>query len=375
VYCLSRRSVDDTALWLRAQGFNALPYHAGMTAEDRARNQQAFLREDAVIMVATIAFGMGIDKPDVRFVAHLDLPKSVEGYYQETGRAGRDGEPSSAWMAYGLGDVVQLRQFIAQGEGNQEFKRLQQLKLTQMLGLCEGTDCRRKMLLAYFGEGHPGACGNCDNCLGQAATFDGTEAAQKALSAVARTGSRFGAAHLIDVLLGKSTEKTARSGHERLSVWGVGKEFSSRQWSSVYRQLVAGGWVEVDAEAFGALKLNDKSWDILKRGEALRLRVDVPPKGKAKSRGKAASGAKNPPRSLAGTDADAFETLRALRRRLADEQGLPPYVVFHDSSLREMASLKPRSLMELARINGVGEAKLAKYGAQFLEAIAEVLKA
>jgi len=374
VYCLSRKKVEETAAWLSAHGVPSVPYHAGLDAAVRRRHQARFSREEGLVVCATIAFGMGIDKPDVRFVAHLDLPKSVEGYYQETGRAGRDGEPASAWMAYGLGDVVQLRQFIAQGEGTQDFKRLQQMKLTQMLGLCEGIDCRRRMLLAYFGEAHPGACGNCDNCLGKATTFDGTLAAQKALSAVARTGSRFGAAHLIDVLLGKTTEKTARSGHESLSVWGVGRDFSSRQWSSVYRQLVAGGWVEVDAEAYGALKLNEKSWDILKRGETLSLREDVPPKAKAKGRtktgAKAAGSAKAPPLSLDGKDADGFEVLRTLRRQIADEQGLPPYVVFHDSTLREMAALKPRTLIEFARINGVGEAKLAKYGPRFLEAIA-----
>jgi len=370
VYCLSRKKVEETAAWLSGKGVPSLPYHAGLSADLRRKHQARFLREEGLVVCATIAFGMGIDKPDVRFVAHLDLPKSVEGYYQETGRAGRDGEPASAWMAYGLGDVVQLRQFIAQGEGSQEFKRLQQLKLTQMLGLCESIVCRRRMLLGYFGEVHAGACGNCDNCLGTAKTFDGTVSAQKALSAVARTGSRFGAGHLIDVLLGKSTEKTQRSGHEALSVWGIGKEFSLRQWSSVYRQLVAGGWVDVDAEAYGALKLNERSWDLLKRSETLRLREDPPKKTKV-------AGAKTGGRSkvqapvLGSHDGDGFEVLRALRRRLADEQGLPPFVVFHDSTLREMLSVKPRSLDAMAHIAGVGEAKLAKYGPQFLQAIAQ----
>jgi ATP-dependent DNA helicase RecQ len=369
VYCLSRKKVEETSAWLSAHGVPSLPYHAGLDAAVRRKHQARFVREEGLVVCATIAFGMGIDKPDVRFVAHLDLPKSVEGYYQETGRAGRDGEAASAWMAYGLGDVVQLRQFIAQGEGTQEFQRTQQMKLTQMLGLCEGTACRRQMLLTYFGEAHPGACGNCDNCLGGAVTFDGTEAARKALSAVARTGSRFGAGHLIDVLTAKPTEKTLRSGHERLSVWGVGRDLSVRQWSSVYRQLVAGGWVDVDAEAYGALKLNEKSWVLLKGGETLRLREDVPPKAKP---GRSKAGSKSPkaaPSTLGGREAEGFEVLRALRRRLAEEQSLPPYVVFHDSTLREMASAKPRSLAELARINGVGEAKLAKYGPQFLVAI------
>ncbi|MGH7442744.1 MAG: RQC domain-containing protein, partial [bacterium] len=376
VYCLSRKKVEETADWLSSKGVASLPYHAGLGAEQRRKHQERFLREDGLVVCATIAFGMGIDKPDVRFVAHLDLPKSVEGYYQETGRGGRDGEPASAWMAYGLGDVVQLRRFIEQGEGAPSFKRLQQMKLTQMLGLCEGVDCRRRMLLAYFGEAHAGACGNCDNCLGHAATFDGTLAAQKALSTVARTGSRFGAGHLVDVLLGKSTEKTLRSGHETLSVWGIGGDFSAQRWSSVYRQLVAGGWVDVDAEAYGALKLNEKSWDILKRGVTLSLREDVQPKaGRTKAgRGKAAIGTGAPKRSpsLGDREAEVFEVLRALRRRLADEQNLPSYVVFHDSTLWEMVALKPRTLDELARVNGVGEAKLGKYGKQFLEALAGV---
>jgi len=377
VYCLSRKKVEETAEWLAARGVPSLPYHAGLDSATRRATQARFLREDSLVVCATIAFGMGIDKPDVRFVAHLDLPKSVEGYYQETGRAGRDGDPASAWMAYGLGDVVQLRRFIEQGEGSAEFKRLQARKLAQMLGLCEGVECRRRMLLGYFGEFHAGACGNCDNCLGGAGTYDGTEAARKALSAVARTGGRFGAAHLVDVLLARSTDKTLRNGHERLSVWGVGREFSDRQWSSVYRQLAAGGWVDVDAEAFGALRLNERSWSLLKGGETLKLREDPAPKALPKGgRGKAKAGswgaAKALPKDLDASDEAGYEALRALRRRLAEEQGLPPYVVFHDATLRELAARKPRSRDELSRISGVGEAKLEKYGSEVLTVLAQV---
>ncbi|MFL5249156.1 MAG: DNA helicase RecQ [Myxococcales bacterium] len=360
VYCLSRKKTEETAEFLGRNGIAALPYHAGLDAAARRENQARFSREEGVVVCATIAFGMGIDKPDVRFVAHLDLPKSIEGYYQETGRAGRDGLPASAFLLYGLGEVVQLRQLMQQGEGSEEFKRLQQQKLTQMLGFCEGVACRRQMLLAYFGEAHPGSCGNCDNCLGGARTYDGTIAAQKALSAVARTGGRFGAGHLIDVLLGRETEKTTRNQHERLSVWGVGKDLDERRWSSVYRQLVAGGFLDVDAEAFGALKLNEKSWEVLRKQTEVRLREDMQPQ-RFRERTIAPV--------LAGEDGLAFEALRSLRKQIADEQKLPPYVIFHDSTLREMVAAKPRTISDLRRIKGVGDRKLATYGPRFLDAL------
>ncbi|TMB28783.1 MAG: ATP-dependent DNA helicase RecQ, partial [Deltaproteobacteria bacterium] len=293
--------------------------------KDSGREQLlSFLREEGLVICATIAFGMGIDKPDVRFVAHLDLPKSVEGYYQETGRAGRDGLPASAFLLYGLGEMVQLRQLIQQGEGGEEFKRLQQQKLTQMLGLCEGVACRRQMVLAYFGESHPGACGNCDNCLEGVKTHDGTVVAQKALSAVARTGGRFGAGHLIDVLLARETEKTERNQHQGLSVWGIGKDLDERKWSSVYRQLVAGGFLDVDAEAYGALTLNEKSWQVLRKQQEVRLREDPPPSTRSRSRN--GSGKPAAP-ALSGEEAQAFEALRSLRKRVADEQGLTPFVM------------------------------------------------
>ena len=368
VYCLSRKKTEETAEFLHRKGIAALPYHAGLDAAERRENQARFLREEGLVICATIAFGMGIDKPDVRFVAHLDLPKSVEGYYQETGRAGRDGLPASAFLLYGLGEVVQLRQLIQQGEGGEEFKRLQQQKLTQMLGLCEGVACRRQMVLAYFGESHPGACGNCDNCLDGAKTHDGTVVAQKALSAVARTGGRFGAGHLIDVLLARETEKTTRNQHERLSVWGIGKDLDERKWSSVYRQLVAGGFLDVDAEAYGALTLNEKSWQVLRKQQEVRLREDPPPTARSRSNGRARSVVP----ALTGDDAQAFDALRAWRKRVAEEQGLPPFVIFHDATLREMVAARPRTLAELGRVKGVGESKLAKYGPQLLESLSRL---
>ncbi len=368
VYVLSRTNTEETAAWLSQKGVEALPYHAGLEADSRRKHQARFLREDGLVMVATIAFGMGIDKPNVRFVAHLGIPKSVESYYQETGRAGRDGETASAWMAYSLDDVVKLRRMIEGGEGEEAYKRLGGQKLNTMLGLCETIHCRRKSLLAYFGEEHPGDCGGCDNCLQPPKTWDATVAAQKALSCVYRTGQRFGAGHLIDVLLGKETEKAIQAGHTRLSVFGVGRDLEKWKWDSVFRQLVAADYVEVDLEGYGTFKLNPRSWSVLKEGQKVLLREDPAPRKKERG-SRANKGPVMPPVAWNGEESSLFEALRALRARLAKEQNLPPYVVFHDSTLREMVSRRPTTLNEFAQIPGVGEAKLKHYGAVFLEVL------
>ena len=359
VYCLSRRKVDETAAWLASRGVDAIPYHAGMDAADRAANQMRFQREDGVVVVATIAFGMGIDKPDVRFVAHLDLPKSIEGYYQETGRAGRDGLPADAWMAYGLADVVQQRRLIEQSDASDEFKRVSGAKLDALLGLAETAGCRRVRLLDYFGEAS-GPCGNCDNCLSPPETWDATDAARKALSAIYRTGQRFGAAHLIDVLRGKGGDKIARWGHDRLAVFGVGSDVDEATWRGVIRQLVAQGLVQVDHEAHGALKLAEASRAVL-RGEAtvaMRRAVARAPKPQ-KLRGEAAA--------LGASDRGLFEALKAWRLSEAKVQGVPAYVILHDRTLAAIAQARPSSLHELARIGGIGAAKLDRYGAAIVE--------
>jgi len=367
VYCLSRKSVDGTATWLAKRRVDAIPYHAGLDAETRRAHQERFLREDGVVVVATIAFGMGIDKPDVRFVAHLDVPKSLEGYYQETGRAGRDGLPADAFMTYGLGDVVTMRRMLAASEGDEAFKRVSSQRLDALLGYCETARCRRQVLLANFGEELAEPCGNCDTCLSPPDTYDGTVVAQMALSAVARTGQRFGAGHLVDVLLGKDSPRVKRLGHDRLPTFGVGKELSERQWRGVLRQLVAAGALGTDAEGHGSLKLTARSGRLLKGEEPLTLRrTRAPVAGAARSRGRARVGA-----DLAGADLELFESLRALRKRLADKQGVPPYVIFHDATLRAMAESKPRSRAALAGISGVGATKLERYGAAFLEILRE----
>ena len=373
VYCLSRRKTEETAEWLSAQGIPAIPYHAGLDSQTRQLHQDRFLREEGLVVCATIAFGMGIDKPDVRFVAHIDLPKSIESYYQETGRAGRDGQPAEAWMVYGLGDVVSQRRMIEQSEATEEWKRLSQRKLGSLLGLCESVACRRQNLLAYFGEAHPESCGNCDNCLAPPRAFDGTELGRKALSAVARTEQRFGAGHLIDVLRGLHTEKIDRFGHDRLSVFGIGKAEDEKRWSSVFRQLTAMGFLDVDAE-FGAFLLNRRSWELLRAQTTLLLREDDAPAKKTRTPKAKAEKLRVSKVATAnttkGTD-DLFETLRALRRRLAEEQGIPPYVVFHDSTLHEMVARKPRTLATLAQVPGVGKVKLERYGEVFLRALCE----
>jgi ATP-dependent DNA helicase RecQ len=367
VYCLSRRKVEETAAFLAREGIEALPYHAGLDAAVRAAHQRRFLREDGIVMVATIAFGMGIDKPDVRFVAHLDLPKSVEGYYQETGRAGRDGEPADAWLAYSLADAVQLRRMIDSGDSGEERKRLEHRKLDALVGYCESTGCRRQSLLAWFGEAHPGQCGNCDNCLDPPRQWDGTVAAQKALSCVYRTGQRFGAAHLVDVLRGADTAKVRQFGHDRLSTHGIGTELDARQWRSVFRQLVAAGLLEVDMEGHGALRLTAESAAVLKGGRQVRLREDpARPPRRGRGASAAAAAAQAPAVELPPAAAERFEALRAWRAETARAQNLPAYIIFHDRTLREIALAAPAGPGDLARVPGVGAAKLERYGEEIL---------
>ena len=371
VYCLSRRKVEETARWLRGRGYDALPYHAGMGAEERKRHQDAFVREDGVIIVATIAFGMGIDKPDVRFVAHLDLPKSIESYYQETGRAGRDGLPADAWMAYGLADVIALRQMVEGSEAGEQRKRLEVRKLDAMLGLCELTTCRRRALLAYFGETLAEPCGNCDNCIAPPEAWDATEAAQKALSCVYRTGQRFGAGYVIDVLLGKDNERIRGFGHQRLSTFGIGADLDMATWRSVFRQLVARGLMSVDVEGFGSLKLTGASRAVLRGTCEVRLRRDAAAPRKQKRRRESAGGTARATRvTLSPEHQRLFDALRAHRRALAKEQGVPPYVIFHDVTLEAMAEQQPCTLEEFAVLPGVGEKKLERYAATFIEVVA-----
>ncbi|MCG6984774.1 MAG: DNA helicase RecQ [Thiocapsa sp.] len=365
VYCLSRRKVEETAAYLESQGLVALPYHAGLPAETRREHQARFLREEGVIIVATIAFGMGIDKPDVRFVAHLDLPKSLEAYYQETGRGGRDGQAADAWMTYGLGDVVMLRRLIEDSGTDERFKRVEMQKLDGMLGFCETTECRRQVLLGYFGEPLPAPCGNCDTCLEPVATWDGTLAAQKALSCMYRTGQRFGTSYLVDVLLGKDNERIRRFGHDRVTTFGIGRELSADQWKSVYRQLVAAGLVAVDMEGHGALRLTDQSRSLLRGERRIRLRRD-PDRRRSTAAGRRP--AMQPP-----TDPEAlalWQALRDYRRQLAQEEDVPAYVVFNDATLREIMTYRPRDRDELSRISGVGQAKLERFGDGFLKLLA-----
>ncbi len=364
VYCQSRRRVEETAVWLRSKGVRALAYHAGMDAAERSGNQSRFRDEDGIVMVATIAFGMGIDKPDVRFVAHLDLPRSIEGYYQETGRAGRDGEPADAWMAYGLTDVVQQRRFIDQSEASEEFKRISSAKLEALLGLCETAGCRRVRLLEYFGEGAAG-CGNCDTCLNPPHTWDATEAAQKALSTIYRTGQRFGAGYLIDVLRGQTNERVERLGHQQLKVFGLGADIDERAWRALFRQLVALRLAEVDHEAYGALRLTEESRPVLKGEQRLHLRQVVDRERRGTQKRSSATTELGP-----GASARLFR-LKTWRLEQARAQGVPAYVILHDRTLVELAQECPQDSAGLAAIGGLGVRKLERYGPMLLELLAQ----
>ena len=382
VYCMSRKKVDSTAQWLADKGHKALPYHAGMTTDERQRHQDRFLKEDGVIVVATIAFGLGIDKPDVRFVAHLDMPKSMEAYYQETGRAGRDGLPAEAWMAYGMQDIVMVRRLIEGSEAGEERKRVERRKLDALVAYCEAATCRRAALLLYLGESPPESCGNCDTCLEPVETWDGTVAAQKALSCVVRTGQRFGAAYVTDVLLGvtsgNASERITSLGHDRLSTFGIGGELDGPGWRSVIRQLVARNLLATDAEGYGTLRLTEAASAVLKGDEKVHLRkekkVEKKPRRRRRDRGGGGGEAASVP---SGEFPDTpenrtlWEALRERRTELAREQGVPPYVIFHDATFAEMVSLRPRTLEDLRQITGVGERKLELYGEEFLKIVSE----
>ena len=366
VYCMTRRKVEETARWLADHNLNALPYHAGLDRVMRQQHLHRFLNEEAVIVVATIAFGMGIDKPDVRFVCHLDVPKSLESYYQETGRAGRDGLPADAWMTYGFADAVQLRQLVVRSEADESHKRLEHQKLNALLGFCETTECRRHVLLRYFGDQPPGRCDNCDTCLRPVEAWDGTVAAQKALSCVYRTDQRFGAGYLTGVLLGDDDGRIRSFGHDHITTFGVGKDLSKKQWLSVFRQLVAAGLLTVDCE-HGSLQLTAEANSVLKGQRQIHFRQDPTPTRTAKT--------SKPPRSdvrrslTDPTDVRLFESLRAKRLELATAQNVPPYVIFHDATLLEMVRVKPQQTDELVEISGVGETKLKRYGQAFIETI------
>ncbi len=368
VYARTRKRCEQIAQWLQAQGVNALPYHAGLDQQVRTMHQRRFLLEEDLVIVATIAFGMGIDKPDVRFVAHLDLPASLEAYYQETGRAGRDGLPADAWMVYSLGDVVAMRKLLDKSEGSDAFKRTQQRKLEALLGYCETAVCRRQTLLAYFGETYPQPCGTCDVCRHQIETWDGTVAAQKALSCVYRTGQRFGAVHLTDILVGAPSKRVLNLRHDHLKTFGVGQELSKTEWYSVFRQLLAGGLLSVNMTAISGFRLTPRSWPVLKGEHPVQLRKDPRPtkKPKAVKRTRATVIDLQDAR-----DQQRFENLRALRRELAQDLGLPPYVIFHDKTLKEMAVKQPINREQFLQINGVGETKAEKYGERFLAVLSE----
>jgi len=366
VYCLSRKKVEQITEWLCKNGRDALAYHAGMPAETRQLHQQRFLRDEGIIIVATIAFGMGIDKPDVRFVAHLSLPKSIEAYYQETGRAGRDAQPANAWMAYGLNDVITLRKMMQDSDGAEQYKRIVQHKLDAMLALCELTSCRRQSLLKYFDDELKQPCGNCDTCINPPETWNGTEAAQKALSCVVRTGQRFGVNYVIDVLTGEENERIEKFGHDKLSTYGIGNDISNSEWRGVFRQLIALGYLGVDLEGYGGLHLNEQARPLLRGEINLQLRHQL----KAVSNSTSAKKSKKSS-VLRSVDETLFNALRDQRTIIAKELGMPPYIIFHDSTLQEMANTRPDTLDAMRYISGVGEQKLKKYGREFLDIILE----
>ncbi len=363
VYCLSRKRVEDVATWLSSKGLTALPYHAGLPAAVRQQNQERFLRDDNIIIVATIAFGMGIDKPDVRFVAHLNLPKSIEAYYQETGRAGRDGLPSNAWMAYGLQDVITLKQMQENSDADEQHKRVERHKLDSMLGLSELTSCRRQALLQYFGDSLDKPCGNCDNCLTPPETWDATVAAQKALSCVHRTGQRFGVNYLIDVLRGSDNERIKQFGHDQLSTYGIGKEHSATEWRGLFRQLISRSLLSVDIEGHGSLRLSEAARPVLQGKEKLLLRKQAKARKSERKR--------NTTQFNKEADTRLWNALRDCRKKLAEEQGVPAYVIFHDATLADMVERQPQSLEQLGRITGIGVRKLESYGEAFLDVILE----
>ncbi|TNM66654.1 DNA helicase RecQ [Aliirhizobium smilacinae] len=369
VYCLSRAKVEETAEWLDAQGIRALPYHAGLERQVRDANQDAFLKEEDLCLVATVAFGMGIDKPNVRYVAHLDLPGSVEAYYQETGRAGRDGLPSEVWMVYGMADVIQRGRMIDSGNSADEVKRVERAKLNALLGICETAGCRRQAILAHFGEAHAGRCGNCDTCVKPVDTWDGTEAAIKALAAIYRTGERFGTGHVIDVLIGNDNDKTRRFGHVEMPVFGAGRDLPLKTWQSVYRQLLAAGLIRVDHDAFGALKLEPEARAVFRHERGVRFRKDRPAGRKADRQSSAS--AKDARSQLDEQDAVLFEALRRKRMEIAKELSIPPYVVFADTTLVGLATLRPMGHDAMLEVSGVGQTKLERYGDAFLDIIRE----
>jgi ATP-dependent DNA helicase RecQ len=365
VYCLSRKSTEETAAWLNQKGRRALAYHAGLPAETRRATQTQFLAEEGLIVVATIAFGMGIDKPDVRFVAHMNLPKSIEAYYQETGRAGRDGAPANAWLAYSLQDLVQQRQWIAQSEGSEAHKSFQRHRLDALIGLCEITTCRRQSLLAYFGEQMKEPCGNCDNCLHPPITIDGTVAAQKALSAVYRTGQSYGVTYVIDVLTGKPNDRIVNNRHDQLSVFGIGGDVDAAGWRAIFRQLIAAGYLATDTDGFGTLSLTDRARPLLRGEEKFAIRKLAQSEA---SRDKARRG-KGPRLDVPAADRQVFDALRTVRKELATTANVPPYVICHDRTLAELAAIRPSELSQLRDITGLGASKIKRYGQAFIDAL------